>query len=55
MYDTYRSFEQFINEHRVVEKIVKNLDRYYELNRDNYKYNDRVTTMIIVIFGKYWW
>lgn len=55
MYDTYRSFDDFINENDVVEKIVENLDRYYELNKDNYKYNDRVVTMIIVIFGKYWW
>lgn len=55
MYDSYRSFEDFVNENDVVNKIVKNLDRYYQLNRDNYKYEDRVVTMIIVIFGKYWW
>jgi len=55
MYDSYRSFEDFVNENDVVEKIVENLDRYYELNKENYKYKDRVVTMIIVIFGKYWW
>jgi hypothetical protein len=55
IYERYEAYDEFLAQGQVVSEIVENLDRYYELNRDNYKYDDRVTNMIIVIYSKYWW
>ena len=55
LYNRYQSFDNFMNRNNIVEKIIEDLDKYYIINSENYKYNDRVTTMIIVFYGKYWW
>ena len=55
IYEHYKVYSAFLMKHNVVPKIIETLDRYYELNRDNYKYKDRVTVMIMAIYGKYWW
>lgn len=55
MYQYYEAYSEFLLEQNVVEEIVTTLDRYYEQNRNTHKYNDRVVTMILVIYGKYWW
>ena len=55
MYEYYQAYARFLLKKGVVDEIVDTLDRYYELNRETYKYEDRVVTMILVIYGKYWW
>lgn len=55
IYKRYLSYNKFLERNNVVKKIVSDLDRYYKVNREYYKYNDRVVTMIIVFYGKYWW
>lgn len=55
MYEYYKAYSEFLLEQDIVDDIVATLDRYYEENRDTYKYEDRVVTMILVIYGKYWW
>jgi hypothetical protein len=55
MYEYYQAYQNFLMREGIVDKIVDDLTRYYKLNHDNYKYKDRVVTMIMVIYGKYWW
>jgi hypothetical protein len=55
MYEYYQAYSEFLLKQDVVGEIVDTLNRYYEENRDTYKYEDRVVTMILVIYGKYWW
>lgn len=55
IYERYEAYDEFMMRDRVILEIVDNLDRYYLYNRNNYKYEDRVTNMIIVIYSKYWW
>lgn len=55
VYEKYQSYDKFLKRDGVVEKIVQDLDRYYIINKDNHKYEDRITNMIIVFYGKYWW
>jgi hypothetical protein len=55
VYEHYLAFNKFLMRHNITAKIIETLDKYYELNRENYKYNDRCTLMIMAIYGKYWW
>lgn len=55
VYERYQHYDEFLRREGVVDKIIADLDRYYAINEDTYKYNDRVTNMIIVFYGKYWW
>lgn len=55
IYEYYEAYSEFLEKKNVVRKIVETLDRYYEQNKGTYKYEDRVVTMILVIYGKYWW
>lgn len=55
MTEHYRAYSAFIAQENVAVNILNTLNRYYKENRDNFKYNDRVVTMILVIYGKYWW
>lgn len=55
IYQRYEEYDRFLRQSNVAAKIVADLDRYYVLNRENFKFNDRVTNMIVVFYGKYWW
>lgn len=55
LYEYYEAYSEFLAKKDIVRNIVETLDRYYEQNRGTYKYEDRVVTMILVIYGKYWW
>lgn len=55
VYERYESYDEFLSQDRIAERVVADIDRYYTLNRDNYKFSDRLTNLIIVFYGKYWW
>lgn len=55
VYEKYKAYDTFMAKRNIIVKIIDTLDRYYLLNKENYKYDDRVTIMIIVIYSKYWW
>lgn len=55
IYDRYEAYDEFLTKENIVEKVIQDLDRYYKINENNYKYDDRVINMIIVFYGKYWW
>lgn len=55
IYERYQEYDRFLRRSNVSARIVADLDRYYLLNRESFKYNDRVTNMIVVFYGKYWW